>query len=234
MAAVTIDDIGDRVADWLHREESGVADGDKVFGDTQRFFCVNMARREILGRFDLRWGEATLSISGTQTDYTEDIPTLWKKPRGKRRRKGLNADMFWYDSTEQGLKYPRYVEITEWWELYPDPTDATFQGPPAVWALDADKIYYTPLDASYTLKLLHYAFLASLTTGESDDFLVQAEMAITWNAVGIAQDYFPGDEQYDIKWESKAERFMNDLWIESSRHSGQARPQSRPIPGHRR
>ena len=222
--AETLEAMATRLAAWFD------ADDEDRFPTEVRYWCINQARDQIIRNNDLRWGYHktpwSLSIGDYREAWTGSLGLLtWQKP----------IELWWYDATNDGVKFLEHLSLKDYDRFYPDPTSSEFQGQPAYYTTDADYLYITPASEAITLYIRWYGPPAELEAGggtNSDNFLVSAAGAIYYTAMGLANDWFPGEERRDNIWEAKALMLTDELVMQEARNRGAGKPNVRLTPGH--
>lgn len=219
----TLEAMATRLATWFD------SDDEDRFPTAVRYYCINEARKEIIKNNALRWGETEGTWSVVQGDYQKNLEAnfpRWEKP----------LDLWWYDATAQGVSHLEHISYEQYIDYYPDPTSASYQGQPKKYTVFAGYLKISPASESVTLNVAYYARPVELSAGapnNTDDFLDAASSAIFWTAMGFANDFFPGEEQRDPIWESKAMRAIDELVIQETRNRRAGMPMTKRLPGHK-
>jgi len=199
------------VRSWLNQDTSTLPDNvlDSV---------VNICRREILRKCDLRYGEAsaTVQTSAGTTDYS--LPTGWSRPH-----------TVWYLTSEGAFRPVYYLTKEEFDRRFPDPTGNP--GAPGYYTVWGGQVSFGPTpDSVYNIKFTYYRFLPDLSgDSDTDDLLDTAWEALLFYCLWYLCFYFFNDNRAD-RFRQLALEHVGDLGREYRRSASAARrPVSREV-----
>jgi hypothetical protein len=211
---MTFEQLKDKLARWVG------ANSTKRLSDAERGESINMAMRDLLRRYDLRFGEHSDTIVTAASDYDYTIPSNW-----------VRAIHLWYLSSDKDVITVDYKPKPKFDVDYPDRTE---QGNPDIFTVFGSDILIGPTpDAVYTINRDYYGLLADLADGapaNTNIFIENAWEPIFFNAL-VKASLFLGHDQRVQMWKNEAEIYELRLTQEHSRARSSARKAVSEIPG---
>ncbi len=190
-----------KLRDFLAADTGRISDS--VCGD-----LVNMAQRELLRKYDLRFGEATEDIAVLAGVRDYDPPAGFSRPH-----------TLWYLATDS-IAYLKYKSREELDYFFPD---TTVEGDPSVYTVWGNvlRVAATPKQ-DLTLSFNFYRLLPDFTDDADENaFTINAWEPILFRALSEATKYLIEDPRAGL-WDEKARATEIHLVMEHSRarHAG--------------
>jgi hypothetical protein len=171
---------------------------------------IDEARREIQYRRDLRFFEATDTISATEGDHDHDLPSDWLRP------------YYAYYLDGNGDKCDlNFITYAEWDDLYADHTSSDYAAPDHIAVYGTEYFLGPKPDASYTIYVRYFKQLAD---GQDDDLLTFGWEAVKELAKVYGRRYLEHPEPSILSQERYAEKKLNIFAGSENRARWSARP----------
>jgi hypothetical protein len=205
---LTFTDLKTKLGDWLALDTARLADS--VRGD-----LLNLAQRELLRKYDLRFGEFSDTFATVVSTYDYALPTGWSRPH-----------TLWYTTAAGGQTFLRQLSKEEFDAEFPDTAKTAEPGAYTVWG-DKLRLGKTP-SSVLTINRNYYRVLPDLGSLDQsgqpiaeNEFTKNAWEAIFFRALVEATKYLIEDPRASL-WEEKARAAELHLVLEHSRarHSG--------------
>jgi hypothetical protein len=178
-----------------------------------RGMIINVCQRELLGAYDLRYGEVTV-----------DIPTEYNKPNYSRPAGWVRPYSLWYYS--DGKVNLDYKTKEEFDIIYPD---ASAKGPPIHYTLWGDYIYLGPTpNGVFSIHVNYRRILPDLADGSPNNtnaFIANSWEVLFFRSLWYATQFIIEDNRAPM-WEKMASIFEAKLSIQSTRERSAGR---RPV-----
>jgi hypothetical protein len=200
------------IGDWLGKDYQQLP-------DTVRGQLINMAQRDMLRSYDLRFGEYLYPLSTTSSNPEYPVPTGYSRTYSIWYMDGVDKiDLIPLTKEEFDRKYAAN----------------TTTGSPAHYTIWANKLYVGPSpDAAYSLKWNVRRMLADLVDGSPDntnDMIVWAWEVLLFKSLAWATKYLIEDARAPL-WQADADRMEAALVREHSREKSVHRRPATNEPG---
>lgn len=196
----TFEDLKSYLGDWLNVNTTRLP-------DSVRGILVNMAMRQLLRKYDLRFGEHS------DTFQTADGTASYALPDRFSRHYTI-----WYqDTDDSAVRELKYYEKREFDKVFPDPTKTGKPGFFTVWGHEIT-LGRTP-DRTLTVVRNYYRILPDLVDGSpnnTNDFVEDAWEAIFFKALTLSTLYTIEDARMQL-WQAQAMEHESELVREYQR-----------------
>lgn len=186
---------------WLGVDTSLTSQNYVRFPDDVRGSLINQARREIALRRDLRFFQASDTISTADGDQDYGLPSDWLRPYSA-----------YYVDSSIGKQDVDFVTRGEYDDLYGG-DDSSDEGPPEHVCVYGSHYLIGPVpDANYTIYVRYFKNPIDLDgdTYDSDDFLTFAWDAIFFTAAMLGCDFLMEDARRQV-FEQRKRQAMSHL-----------------------
>jgi hypothetical protein len=201
------EDLKTAIGDWLGKDYNQL-------NDTIRGQIINIAQRDLLRSYDLRFGELAYALTTAGSDQEYNVPDGYSRTYS-----------MWYMS---GADKVDIIPLTKE-EFDKKFEDNTTTGAPTHYTIWANKLYLGPMpDAIYNVKWNVRVMLDDLADGSpnnTNDLVTWAWEVLMFKSLALATKYLIEDARAAI-WEAEATRLENNLVREHSREKSVHR---RPI-----
>ena len=173
------------IADWMHRADMTVIIPDLVV----------LAEARIARDLRLRRMVTTSTLTTTAAVQYVTLPTDYLEVENLSVATAIERQLIYVNIEHLNVKYP----------------DGSYSGTPAVYTLEADKLYFGPTpDAAYTINILYYARFPALSVTPTNWLLTYHPNIYLFGALAEAGDWAI-DDKSQAKWEMKYQQSVKQL-----------------------